>query len=62
MSDKPVSMTPPPDGYAEWLADLKGHILTAQQRASLVVNHELVLLYWQIGQDILTRQADQGRR
>ena len=60
MSGKPVSITPPPDGYAEWLADLKGHIHTAQQRTSLAVIHELVLLYWQIGRDILTRQANQG--
>lgn len=60
MSVKPVSLTSPPDGYAEWLADLKGRIHTAQQRASLAVNHELVLLYCQIGRDILARQADQG--
>ncbi len=60
MSVKPVSLTSPPNGYAEWLADLKGRIHTAQQRASLAVNQELVLLYWQIGRDILARQADQG--
>ncbi|WP_298431996.1 PDDEXK nuclease domain-containing protein [Geobacter sp.] len=60
MSDTPVSLTPPPDGYADWLADLKGRIHTAQQRATLAVNRELVLLYWQIGRDILARQAEQG--
>ena len=60
MSDKPVSLIPPPEGYADWLADLKSRIHTAQQRATLAVNRELVLLYWQIGQDILTRQAQQG--
>ena len=60
MSDSPVSLTPPPDGYADWLADLKGRIHTAQQRATLAVNRELVLLYWHIGRDILTRQAEQG--
>ena len=60
MSDKPTSLTPPPEGYADWLADLKGRIYTAQQRATLAVNGELVLLYWQIGQDILARQARQG--
>lgn len=56
----PVSLSTPPDGYADWLADLKGRIHTAQQRATLAVNRELVLLYWQIGRDILTRQAAQG--
>jgi predicted nuclease of restriction endonuclease-like (RecB) superfamily len=53
-------LTQPPEGYGEWLAELKSRIHTAQQRASLSVNRELVLLYWQIGQDILTRQATQG--
>ena len=59
-SDQPISLTPPPAGYADWLADLKGRIHAAQQRATLAVNRELVLLYWQIGQDILARQAAQG--
>ena len=58
--DAPASLTPPPEGYADWLADLKGRIHTAQQRATLAVNRELVLLYWQIGRDILARQAAQG--
>ncbi len=60
MSDQPASLTPPPDGYADWLADLKGRIHSAQQRATLAVNRELVLLYWHIGHDILARQAAQG--
>ena len=51
---------PVPDGYADWLADLKARIHGAQQRAALAVNCELVLLYWQIGRDILTRQTEQG--
>lgn len=50
----------PPDGYAAWLAKLKAHIQTAQQRAAVAVNQELVSLYWQIGRDILARQAEQG--
>lgn len=60
MSDKPVQLTAPPEGYADWLADLKARIHGAQQRAALAVNRELVLLYWQIGRDILARQAEQG--
>ena len=48
-----------PPGYADWLTELKRRIHAAQQRATLVVNRELVLLYWQIGQDILERQAQQ---
>ena len=60
MNDTPVSLTTPPEGYGDWLTDLKGRIHNAQQRATLAVNRELVLLYWQIGQDILARQAEQG--
>ena len=60
IDDKPASLTPPPEGYADWLADLKGRIHSAQQRATLAVNRELVLLYWHIGRDILARQALQG--
>ncbi len=60
MSDKPVRLTTPPEGYADWLSDLKARIHSAQQRATLAVNRQLVLLYWQIGRDILARQAEQG--
>jgi predicted nuclease of restriction endonuclease-like (RecB) superfamily len=45
-----------PDSYGQFLADLKGRIRAAQLRASLAVNRELVLLYWQLGRDILVRQ------
>ena len=45
-----------PDSYAQFLADLKRRIHSAQLRASVAVNRELVLLYWQIGRDILERQ------
>ena len=58
--ERPASLTPTPSGYADWLADLKGRIHSAQQRAALAVNRELVGLYWQIGRDILARQAEQG--
>jgi predicted nuclease of restriction endonuclease-like (RecB) superfamily len=60
MSEPPPALMPVPDGYADWLADLKARIHGAQQRAALAVNCELVLLYWQIGRDILTRQTEQG--
>ncbi len=60
MTDKPASLTQPPEGYADWLTELKNRIHTTQQRATLAVNRELILLYWQIGVDILARQAAQG--
>lgn len=49
-----------PDDYAALLGDLKGRIRSAQTRAALAVNRELVLLYWHIGQSILARQAQEG--
>jgi predicted nuclease of restriction endonuclease-like (RecB) superfamily len=38
------------------LRDLKHKIQSAQLRASLAVNRELVLLYWRIGREFLVRQ------
>ena len=49
-----------PVGYQLWLGDLKAQIQVAQQRAVLAVNQELLKLYWQIGNDILQRQQQQG--
>lgn len=53
-------LIPLPPDYNHWLTELKSRIHQAQQRASLAVNKELVLLYWQIGQDILIRQQREG--
>ena len=58
--ENPIRLTPPPSGYAELLGELKARILNARLRAMLVVNRELVRLYWQIGHDILARQSAQG--
>jgi predicted nuclease of restriction endonuclease-like (RecB) superfamily len=49
-----------PAGYASFLDDVKTRIRTAQVRAALAVNAELVLLYWSIGRDILARQKKEG--
>ena len=59
-SPQPISLINPLDDYSNWLVELKTRIHTAQQRATLAVNHELIALYWQIGRDILTRQSEQG--
>ncbi len=47
-------------GYNHFLQELKSRIQTARARAALAVNRELVLLYWQIGRDILERQKREG--
>src|SRR5258708_35588250 len=47
-------------GYQDLLSLLKNRIRTAQVRAALAVNRELVLLYWGIGTEILARQQHEG--
>ena len=50
----------PPDGYELFLNELKQRINNARVTAALAVNKELVMLYWQIGHDILQRQQVEG--
>lgn len=52
--------TPDIVGYDDFLRELKIRISRTQLRAAISVNKELVLLYWQIGRDILDRQQQQG--
>src|SRR5258708_48635 len=70
-SDKPSAATPKgelvpssgtalPPGYAELLEDLKGRVRTAQLKAALAVNRELIQLYWDIGRLIVERQEREG--
>jgi len=49
-----------PDRYDAFLQELKERIRSAQVRAALSVNRELVLLYWGIGRDILSRLQSEG--
>ena len=49
-----------PAGYAELLEDLKTRVRTAQLKAALSVNHELIQLYWDIGGLIVERQEREG--
>ncbi len=46
--------------YAALLNGLKSRIRQAQVRAALSVNQEMILLYWQIGQEILNRESTEG--
>jgi hypothetical protein len=49
-----------PENYDAFLQSLKARIRQAQLKAALSVNRELVLLYWEIGREILARQMDAG--
>ena len=55
-------MSQPPDktSFTALLADVKQRIQTAQTRAVLAVNSELVRLYWDIGRLIDLRQKKEG--
>jgi len=58
-----ITITKPgdlPEGYPEFIVSLKNRIRSAQVKASVSVNRELILLYWQIGSDVLTRQEREG--
>jgi predicted nuclease of restriction endonuclease-like (RecB) superfamily len=54
------SLSKRPDGYESLLRELKERVRVARVQAALVVNRELVLLYWSIGRDILERQDRLG--
>lgn len=49
-----------PDDYAALLSDLKARIGSAQVRAAVAVNTELVTLYWQVGQALNERVQAAG--
>ena len=56
MSDR----SPGIETYGALLASIKERIQSAQVRAAVAVNRELVLLYWGIGKEILARQKQEG--
>ncbi len=57
---KPSSLFPTDENYISFLRSLKERIRQAQIKAALAVNNELILLYWQIGREILNRQKQEG--
>ena len=52
--------SPSTQSYAALLKNIKERIQTAQVRAAVAVNQELVRLYWGIGKEILARQQAEG--
>jgi predicted nuclease of restriction endonuclease-like (RecB) superfamily len=57
---KAIVQRPGAQSYARFLAGIKERIRTAQVKAALAANAELVLHYWEVGRDILANQARQG--
>jgi predicted nuclease of restriction endonuclease-like (RecB) superfamily len=55
-----ADLVPNTKSYLDLLASVKEQIRTAQVKAALAVNRELVVLYWTIGREILIRQEAEG--
>lgn len=55
-----ADLIPNSKSYADLLKRLKEQIRAAQVKAALAVNSELVVLYWNIGRQILERQNAEG--
>src|SRR5476651_2501863 len=51
---------PAAQSYDRFLSSIKERIRTAQVKAVLAANAELILHYWEIGRDILANQDRQG--
>ncbi|WP_423462093.1 DUF1016 N-terminal domain-containing protein [Promicromonospora sp. MS192] len=49
-----------PDGYDAFITDLKHRVRSTQFRMVRAANTELLRLFWNVGNEILTRQRDQG--
>ncbi len=58
--NSPMSKSILPSTYAPLLAELKARVRTAQVKAAVAVNRELILLYWHIGREILRAQKAEG--
>ncbi len=49
-----------PSSYAELLKNIKSRIASARLKAVMSANAAMLQLYWDIGKDILARQAEEG--
>ena len=50
----------PPAEYTKFITSLKAKIRSAQIKAAVTVNSELIRLYWEIGKDIFEKQEKEG--
>ncbi len=49
-----------PDGYSDFILHIKERVLKERLQTVLSANASMILLYWQIGNDILERQKNEG--
>ena len=50
------------NAYKDWLIELKQKVRTAQLKAAIAVNTELILLYWELGKMITEKQTAWGSK
>ena len=43
-------------GYRDWLIQLKDKLRSVQIKATVAVNREMLLFYWELGADIVEKQ------
>jgi len=55
-----MELTPTSPTYRVFLEKVKDRIRRARVGAALAANRELILLYWEVGREILARQGQEG--
>lgn len=48
--------------YKQWIVELKEKIRSAQAKAAITINIELIRLYWELGKEITQRQTHWGTK
>jgi predicted nuclease of restriction endonuclease-like (RecB) superfamily len=56
----PAALINMPKGYASFLKNLKERIIRERLKTVLSANTTMIMLYWEIGQSILSRQQSEG--
>lgn len=46
------------EDYKHWITELKSKIKNVQIKASITVNRELLMFYWELGADIINKQKN----
>ena len=49
-----------PDGYSDFIKEIKNQIVTDRTKSVLTANSRMILLYWKIGNSILLKQTEKG--
>ncbi len=57
---RPSKATTALASYSQFIKSLKEKVRSAQLKASISVNQELIKLYWELGKDVIERQEKEG--